>query len=129
FSHHPPERVDLADDSALGDSPDRGVAAHLPYGGQIGGNQERPRAQPRRGRDRFDPGVPPANHYDVILSVHTSITPQSALRQNRSLRPCPPARVPRATPPRSHGWHTDCTPAPYRSTHCSRGISEASMQN
>ena len=65
--HRAAERVDLFREVALADAADRGIAAHLPEGLEVLREQQRARAEPRRGERRFGSGVAAADH-DAVVS-------------------------------------------------------------
>ena len=68
-AHDAVERVDLAHQMALAEPADRRVARHLADRRALVGQQERARAEPRRGRRRLAPGMPAADHDDVVTSA------------------------------------------------------------
>jgi len=68
-THHPSQRVDFADDSALGNPTDRRVAGHLSYGLEVLGQQESSSSPPSGEGGCFGTGVAAADYDDVIL-VH-----------------------------------------------------------
>jgi hypothetical protein len=65
-AHDPVERVDLAHQMALGEPPDRRVARHLANRHPVVRQQRRASAKPRRRRRRLAPGMPPADHHDIV---------------------------------------------------------------
>jgi len=72
-AHDPAERVDLADDLALGEPADRGVAGHRADFGGVHGDQRDGSAHPGRRPRGFGPGVPASDHDDVeTLALHVS---------------------------------------------------------
>ena len=64
-AHRPAEGVDLADNLPLGDAADGWVAAHLPHGVGVQGQQRCAGAEATRRQRRLDPGVPSADHDDI----------------------------------------------------------------
>ena len=65
--HHAAERVHLADELRLAHAADRRVAAHLPDGVAVGGQQRRAGAEPGGGAGRFHPGMAGSDHEHVIV--------------------------------------------------------------
>ncbi len=70
--HDAIERIDLANQVPLGESPDCGIAGHLADGGPPMRKQKCPRAKARRSRRRLAAGMPAANYDDIIGSCHGS---------------------------------------------------------
>ena len=86
-AHHPVQRIDLANEMALGQAADRRIARHLADGFELMGQQQGPRAQPRRGRGRLAAGMTAANDDDVKFAhdalykgVGNSVKRQQRLR-------------------------------------------------
>jgi hypothetical protein len=83
FAHDAPERVDFAHEVAFGYPADCGVAAHLPYGVRVNGDERGLCPYARGDICGLAPGVPGPYHYNVKLALrfhsHSSIkdTPAS----------------------------------------------------
>ena len=65
-AHDPVERIDLAHQMALGEPADRRVARHLADRRPVVRQEGRAGAKPRRRRRRLAPGMPPADHHDIV---------------------------------------------------------------
>ena len=70
--HLAAQGVDLLDELALGEPPDRRVAGHERDGVEVDVEQERLAAHPRRGERRLAARVPAAHDDDVIFPAHSS---------------------------------------------------------
>ena len=66
--HHAVQRIDLADQMALADAADGGIAGHLADGLELVGEQQRPRAEPRRCGRRLAARMPSTDDDDVERS-------------------------------------------------------------
>lgn len=78
-SDHAIESVDLADEVALAETADCGVAAHCPDLGDIESHQRRLCAHSRGGAGGLDPCVP-SSQYDHIECVHAAPLPTLSQR-------------------------------------------------
>ncbi len=65
--HDAAQGVDLLHQVALADAADGGVAAHLPQGLDVMGQQQGTRTQARRGQCGLGPGVAAADHDDIEI--------------------------------------------------------------
>ena len=65
-AHLAAERVDLADEMALADAADRGIAGHLADMIEVEREHQRARAHPSGSERGFDTGMAGANHDDVV---------------------------------------------------------------
>ncbi len=65
-AHDAVERIDLAHQMPLAEPADRRIARHLADRRPLVRQQQRARPDPSRGRRRLAPGMPAANHDDVI---------------------------------------------------------------
>ena len=68
-AHDAAQGVDLADDLPLGDAADGRVAAHLPDGVGVHGEQDGLEAYACRGQGRFGARVAGADDGDVVIKV------------------------------------------------------------
>src|SRR5881394_1998559 len=66
-AHDATQGIDFANDRALGDPADRGIARHLPDGFEVLGEEQRPRAAPRRQRGRLGAGVATPDDDHIVL--------------------------------------------------------------
>ena len=66
-AHLAAQRIHLAHQVALADAADRGIAGHLSDVVEIERQYQGLGAHPRRGERGLDPGVPGADHDDVVL--------------------------------------------------------------
>jgi hypothetical protein len=64
--HRPAQRIHLAHQMALGGSADRAVAGQPADAFPAAGHQQRLAAHPRRGERGFAPGVPAADHQNIV---------------------------------------------------------------
>jgi hypothetical protein len=71
-AHDPTQCVDFPHDGALGNSANCGIAGHLAYGFQVLGKKEGPCSTSSGQRCGFGPGVPAADHDDVVSICHCS---------------------------------------------------------
>ena len=67
-AHQAAEGVDLADDLALAEAADGGVAGHAAEGGAVVGDEDRARTKIRRRPGGFRAGVSAADDQDVARS-------------------------------------------------------------
>mmetsp|Transcript_39038 Transcript_39038/g.83311 ORF Transcript_39038/g.83311 Transcript_39038/m.83311 type:complete len:247 (-) Transcript_39038:158-898(-) len=67
-AHDPAQRVDLADQVSLPDSPDGGVARQFPEGGRVLRHEQRPRSRAGGGRRRLGPGVSSPHDDHVVVA-------------------------------------------------------------
>ena len=67
FAHDAAERVDFADEVALGHAADGRIAAHLGDEVEVHGDERGLEAHARGGHGRFAAGVPGAHHDDIVL--------------------------------------------------------------
>ena len=73
FAHHAAERIDLANQVPLGDSPHRRIAGHLRNQVQIHGDHGRAQPHARTGARRLAAGMPGTHHHHVVPRLTTGI--------------------------------------------------------
>src|ERR1019366_5930499 len=83
-SHLAAERVDLADQMALADAADRGVAGHLADMIEVQREHQGARTHPGRGERGFDTGVAGADDDDVVVHCESAI--MARMRASRKAR-------------------------------------------
>ena len=69
-AHDAVERIDLAHQMPLAEPADRRVARHLADRRPLVRQQQRARPDPRRRRRRLAPGMPAADHDNVVMVLH-----------------------------------------------------------
>src|SRR5690606_25220051 len=78
-AHYPAKRVDLSHYMALRNSPNRGIARHLPDQVQIERNKRRPGAKARGGRRGLTAGMPRTyNDHIKTFVEHLSSEPKNS---------------------------------------------------
>src|SRR5262249_50989641 len=85
-AHDAVERVDLAHEMAFAEPADRRVARHLADRRPLVGQEQRLRPEPRGRRSRLAPGMPAADHDDVVIPqtrAHGCETYKAAMRLSR----------------------------------------------
>src|SRR5882672_7507323 len=68
--HDATEGVDFANQGALRDPADGGIAGHSPDGVEVGSKEQDGRTRPSRHHGGFGAGVAGAHHYHVIVDLH-----------------------------------------------------------
>ena len=67
LAHDAAERIHLANDLPLGNTPDGRIATHLSHGVEIGGQQTAAGTESRCRQRRFGPGVPRTDDQHIVL--------------------------------------------------------------
>ncbi len=91
-AHQPVERVDLADEMALADPADRGIAGHLSDFREVLGDEQGARAAAGSGGGRFAAGMTAADDDDIILLRRGNHIICRCRTRKRSFPGCPRRR-------------------------------------
>ena len=113
-AHEAVERVDLAHQMPLAEPADRRVARHLADRLALMGEQQRARPDPRRRRRRLAPGMPAADHDDIVISRTIAHGDVMYRRAGRLSSACPWKQPPElnCATIKSPATVTACTSAP-----------------